>query len=69
MIVGQTTSGKTACYEVLAHSMTSLRKKLMQECNTTLLNKSNYKIVKTHCLNPKAISMGELYGEVNELTQ
>ena len=26
MIVGQTTSGKTACYELLAHSMTRLRK-------------------------------------------
>lgn len=29
----------------------------------------NYRIVKRHILNPKAISMGELYGEVNELTQ
>jgi dynein heavy chain len=65
MIVGQTTSGKTTCYEILSHSMTSLRKKLIQTNNQTLLSKSNYKIVKTHCLNPKAISMGELYGEVN----
>lgn len=29
----------------------------------------NYKTVKRHILNPKAISMGELYGEINELTQ
>lgn len=61
MIVGLTTSGKTTCFETLAHSMTSLRKD----------NSPNqaYQTVKTHILNPKAISMGELYGEVNELTQ
>ena len=40
---------------------------------TSLANKEQpkevYKRVKTHVLNPKSISMGELYGEVNELTQ
>lgn len=57
MIVGLTTSGKTTCFQTLANSMTNLRK----------ANSPNqaYQTVKTHILNPKAISMGELYGEVN----
>jgi len=28
-----------------------------------------YRNIKRHTLNPKSISMGELYGEKNELTQ
>jgi dynein heavy chain len=61
MIVGLTTSGKTTCFQTLATAMTELRKS--HSDNTA------YQIVKTHILNPKSISMGELYGEINELTQ
>jgi dynein heavy chain, axonemal len=60
MLVGATCSGKTTCYKILADAMTHLRKqgiadKRFQEVNFTVLN-------------PKCISMGELYGEVNPYT-
>jgi len=54
MIVGFTNSGKTTCTDILAKALTSLRKK----DNPNI----NYRTVKRHTLNPKAISMGELYG-------
>ena len=62
MLVGSTNSGKTRCYEILADVMTNIKKtqpkasRLFQE-------------VVTEILNPKAISMGELYGEVDFNTQ
>jgi len=60
-LVGPTGSGKTTCYKLLAKVMTNLREKgssnpLFDRVHTTILN-------------PKCISMGELYGEFNELTQ
>jgi dynein heavy chain len=61
MIVGATTSGKTACFEVLKDSMTELRKK---ECPD-----QRFQEVWTHILNPKSITMGELYGKVDPNTQ
>lgn len=61
MIVGLTNTGKTTCTELLARSLTALRK--------TEHSDTAFRTIKKHILNPKAISMGELYGEVNELTQ
>lgn len=61
MIVGLANTGKTTCTEILSKALSSLRKKDSPNLS--------YKTVKTHVLNPKAISMGELYGEVNEMTQ
>ena len=54
MIVGNTTSGKTTCYKLLAHALTTLTEK--ENANEI------YRKIKYHVLNPKAISMGELYG-------
>ena len=62
MIVGLTGSGKTSCYEVLAESISSLRK----EKNSPDMR---YQTVRREVLNPKSISMGELYGEVNPISQ
>ena len=62
MIVGATGSGKTTCYEILADTMTALR----AEDNSA---DARYQLVKTKVLNPKSISMGELYGEVNPISQ
>ena len=61
MIVGPATAGKTSCYQILAASMTSLRQ---------VKNSKNqaYQEVEMKVLNPKAINMGELYGEYNEAT-
>ena len=61
MIVGLTGAGKTTCYEVLADSMTILRR----EKNSP---DQRYQVVRREVLNPKSISMGELYGEVNTIS-
>ncbi|XP_038615472.1 dynein heavy chain 6, axonemal [Tachyglossus aculeatus] len=60
MLVGPTGSGKTTIYRILAESLGVLHK--LGEPNPF------YKPVKTFILNPKSITMGELYGEVNHLT-
>jgi dynein heavy chain len=57
MLVGPTGGGKTTCYEVLADVMTTLR-------NDKHPDKS-FQVVHKKIFNPKAISMGELYGEVD----
>jgi hypothetical protein len=59
--VGPTGAGKTACYHTLANVMTALR-----DNNST---NPSYQRVQYHVLNPKCITLGELYGEFNELTQ
>lgn len=61
MLVGFTTSAKTTCYRVLQHAMTELRKVGHKD--------QRFQEVRTHVINPKSITMGELYGEVNVFTQ
>ncbi|KAI5076359.1 hypothetical protein GOP47_0008424 [Adiantum capillus-veneris] len=58
MLVGPTGGGKTMCYRSLAMAMTLLN----TEGSTT------YQKVKTVCLNPKSITMGQLYGDFDENT-
>ena len=60
MLVGPTGGGKTTVYQVLAETLGNLQK----------LGVDNpfYQPVKTYVLNPKSITMGELYGEVNNVT-
>ena len=58
MIIGSTMSGKSTVYQSLEKAM-------------NLLNKSgnkNFSAVKSVFLNPKSISMAELYGEFSVLT-
>ena len=59
-LVGPTGSGKSSCYRMLTNIMTNLR---------VQRNSPNYQEVKYRVLNPKCIRMGELYGEVNAMTQ
>mmetsp|Transcript_28331 Transcript_28331/g.25153 ORF Transcript_28331/g.25153 Transcript_28331/m.25153 type:complete len:209 (-) Transcript_28331:676-1302(-) len=59
MIVGPTGGGKTKNYKVLQASMSALAKG----------EGSAFKKVHTHILNPKAITMGQLYGNINEQTK
>nr|CCA18662.1 hypothetical protein ALNC14_048050 [Albugo laibachii Nc14] len=61
-LVGPTGAGKTSCYRVLQASLTALRKE-----NASV--NPIYQVVETKVLNPKCISMGELYGEFNEVSQ
>ncbi|KAK1792527.1 hypothetical protein P4O66_012465 [Electrophorus voltai] len=60
MLVGPAGGGKTATYRALADALAAL-------CLAGHAHPS-YRPVRTHVLNPKAVSMGELYGEVNPLT-
>ncbi|XP_054557772.1 dynein axonemal heavy chain 6 isoform X4 [Talpa occidentalis] len=60
MLVGPTGGGKTTVYQILAETLGDLRK--------LGVDKPFYQPVKTFVLNPKSITMGELYGEINNLT-
>ncbi|VTJ61405.1 Hypothetical predicted protein [Marmota monax] len=60
MLVGPTGGGKTTVYQILAETLGNLRK--------LDLGNPFYQAVKTYVLNPKSIMMGELYGEVNNIT-
>ncbi|TRY65354.1 hypothetical protein DNTS_005929 [Danionella cerebrum] len=60
MLVGPTGGGKTTVYRVLADTLESLYHAGYEN--------PFYRPVKTFVLNPKSVSMGELYGEVNPLT-
>jgi dynein heavy chain, axonemal len=61
-LVGPSATGKTTVYRTLANVMTNLRTK-KQSLNP------EFQRVRLRILNPKCISMGELYGEFNPLTQ
>nr|CAD7395754.1 unnamed protein product [Timema poppensis] len=58
MIVGRTGSGKTATWRTLQGSLTRLNKQ----------KKPGFNIVKDYPINPKALYLGELYGEFNLAT-
>ena len=60
MLVGQSGSGKSSCFKMLAQSSTAMK----EIHNEKDFNKTTYRI-----MNPKAISMGEMYGEVDPFTQ
>uniref|UniRef100_A0A452SNB6 Dynein heavy chain hydrolytic ATP-binding dynein motor region domain-containing protein n=1 Tax=Ursus americanus TaxID=9643 RepID=A0A452SNB6_URSAM len=60
MLVGPTGGGKTTVYQILAETLGNLRK--------LGIDNPFYQPVKTYVLNPKSITMGELYGEVNNIT-
>nr|KAF6328674.1 dynein axonemal heavy chain 6 [Pipistrellus kuhlii] len=60
MLVGPTGGGKTTVYRILAETLGNLKKNGAEN--------PLYQPVKTYVLNPKSITMGELYGEVNSVT-
>ncbi|KAL3881803.1 hypothetical protein ACJMK2_028195, partial [Sinanodonta woodiana] len=61
MLVGPTGSGKTKCYETLKHAMSAL-------AGQPSPAGFNFEPVYTYVLNPKSITMGQLYGEFDLLT-
>lgn len=61
MLVGPTISGKTRCYEVLRDGLSALK-------GTTTPGGVPFEKVHTFVLNPKSITMGQLYGEFDALT-
>ncbi|XP_038570255.1 dynein heavy chain 6, axonemal isoform X1 [Micropterus salmoides] len=62
MLVGPTGGGKTTVYTILADTLETLHR------TEHKANSPFYQPVKTYVLNPKSVTMGELYGEVNTLT-
>eukprot|EP00599_Poterioochromonas_sp_BG-1_P017876 CAMPEP_0173166600 /NCGR_PEP_ID=MMETSP1105-20130129/22117_1 /TAXON_ID=2985 /ORGANISM="Ochromonas sp., Strain BG-1" /LENGTH=3828 /DNA_ID=CAMNT_0014087887 /DNA_START=639 /DNA_END=12125 /DNA_ORIENTATION=- len=60
-LVGPAGTGKTTCYRILAALMTNLREKGSAN--------PEFQKVRYLVLNPKCITMGELYGEFNPMTQ
>nr|XP_023655546.1 dynein heavy chain 1, axonemal [Paramormyrops kingsleyae] len=61
MLVGPTGSGKTKCYEILGAAITALR-------GQPSVSGGVYDVVQIYVLNPKSITMGQLYGEFDLLT-
>ncbi|CAF0752073.1 unnamed protein product [Brachionus calyciflorus] len=60
MLVGPTGGGKTTVYKILADTLADLHERKVEHYF--------YKPVRIYVLNPKSITMGELYGEYNLLT-
>ncbi|XP_044079595.1 dynein axonemal heavy chain 1 isoform X1 [Siniperca chuatsi] len=61
MLVGPSGSGKTKCYEILGAAITALK-------GQPSVSGGVYEAVQTYVLNPKSITMGQLYGEYDLLT-
>lgn len=58
MLVGPTGGGKTTVYTILADTLETLHR------TGHKANNPFYQPVKTYVLNPKSVTMGELFGEV-----
>ncbi|ESL05658.1 dynein heavy chain [Trypanosoma rangeli SC58] len=65
MLVGQTYSGKTTILRTLQGALTQLKLDGHDPEGATPL----FNHVHIHVLNPKSVTMGELYGQVNEITR
>ncbi|KAI9209204.1 dynein heavy chain and region D6 of dynein motor-domain-containing protein, partial [Polychytrium aggregatum] len=61
MLVGPTGGGKTSCLMVLSKAMSALQ-------GVTAPNGKPFEKVRVHILNPKSITMGQLYGEFDQQT-
>ena len=66
MLVGVTACGKTTVSKILGRALTSLHKQGME--SGTPSEDPWHKPVHIDHLNPKSVTMGELYGETNLLT-
>jgi dynein heavy chain len=65
MMVGATMCAKTTIYETLQRTLT----KLKDDDRDPSGDNDLYNVVETQVINPKSITMGELYGEVNAITR
>ncbi|KAG5501858.1 hypothetical protein JKF63_04128 [Porcisia hertigi] len=65
MLVGQTFSGKSSVLRTVQRALTRIK----QDGHDAEGNVSLFNPVHVHLLNPKSVTMGELYGQVNEITR
>eukprot|EP00667_Euglena_gracilis_P000017 EG_transcript_17 len=65
MVVGQTMCGKTVCSDTLRGALLRLH----DHPENAGPGHAYYQPTTNYTMNPKAVSMGELYGEVNDVTQ
>ncbi|TPP41138.1 Dynein heavy chain and region D6 of dynein motor family protein [Leishmania donovani] len=65
MLVGQTFSGKSTVLHTVKQALTRIK----QDGHDAEGNLPLFNPVHIHLLNPKSVSMGELYGQVNEITR
>lgn len=61
MLVGPSGGGKTSCIRTLSKTISLL-------AGTKAPNGSTFQKIRTHILNPKSITMGQLYGEFDQQT-
>lgn len=66
MLIGQTMSGKTTCWELLVDALNYLHKEEKEEKGEGDNIKYEHLPVKYDCLNPKSISVDELYGAFDD---
>lgn len=59
MVVGQSGSGKSTCWKILQQALTRLKKQ----------GSATHNLVKTYVLNPKAITVDEMYGGYDKNTR
>jgi dynein heavy chain len=65
MLVGATLSGKTRCWEVLADALCALNQ---DEKDRGVKENFTYQAVKIDVINPKSVSVDELYGFTDDQT-
>ncbi|KAK7201222.1 dynein heavy chain [Novymonas esmeraldas] len=65
MLVGQTFCGKSTVLRTVQQALTRIK----QDGHDAEGHVPLFNPVHTHLLNPKSVSMGELYGQVNEITR
>lgn len=63
MIVGPAATGKTTVYKTLSNALTQLFEE--EEADETIKKDPAHQRILSYVLNPKAISMGELYGQTS----